>query len=161
MGKTKYPILFVHGMGFRDRKIFSYWGRIPKRLKSEGYVIYFGEQDANGTIEQNGKYIAKKIEKILENETDDKVNIIAHSKGGLDARYAICNCNVSDKVASLTTIGTPHHGSKSINILLKFPVCLIKFFCLIADIILKVLGDGKPNTYAVIKSFSTDYMTEF
>ena len=26
----KYPILLVHGMGFRDDNIINYWGRIPK-----------------------------------------------------------------------------------------------------------------------------------
>ena len=43
--KTKYPILMVHGMGFRDRKYFNYWGRIPKILKENGADIYYGHQD--------------------------------------------------------------------------------------------------------------------
>ncbi len=40
-----------------------------------------------------------------------KVNLIAHSMGGLDARYAICQLGLADRVASLTTIGTPHLGT--------------------------------------------------
>jgi triacylglycerol lipase len=40
-----------------------------------------------------------------------KVNIIAHSMGGLDARYAIGKLHVAGRVASLTTIGTPHRGT--------------------------------------------------
>ena len=51
MKKTKYPILLVHGMGFRDRKILNYWGRIPKKLKENGNIIYYGEQEAHATIE--------------------------------------------------------------------------------------------------------------
>jgi len=39
------------------------------------------------------------------------VNLIAHSMGGLDARYAICRLGLADRVASLTTIGTPHLGT--------------------------------------------------
>jgi triacylglycerol lipase len=39
------------------------------------------------------------------------VNIIAHSMGGLDARYAIAHLGLGPRVASLTTIGTPHHGT--------------------------------------------------
>ena len=39
-----------------------------------------------------------------------KVNIIAHSKGGLDSRYAISKLGSDKYVASLTTINTPHHG---------------------------------------------------
>jgi triacylglycerol lipase len=39
------------------------------------------------------------------------VNIIAHSMGGLDARYAITQLGLRGRVASLTTIGTPHYGT--------------------------------------------------
>lgn len=48
---------------------------------------------------------------------DRKVHLIAHSMGGLDARYAIHH-NLGKKVASLTTIGTPHHGSPIANAVL-------------------------------------------
>ena len=41
----KYPILLVHGMGFRDHKILNYWGRIPKELEKMGCVIE-DERDA-------------------------------------------------------------------------------------------------------------------
>jgi triacylglycerol lipase len=40
-----------------------------------------------------------------------KVNVIAHSMGGLDARYAIAKLGLADRVASLITIGTPHRGT--------------------------------------------------
>lgn len=43
-----------------------------------------------------------------------KVHIIAHSMGGLDARYLLSPANpdnIADRVCSLTTIGTPHQGS--------------------------------------------------
>ena len=29
---TKYPVLFVHGVFFRDTRFFNYWGRIPAEL---------------------------------------------------------------------------------------------------------------------------------
>lgn len=50
--KTRYPILLVHGMGFRDGKI-CYWGRIPKVLEKHGAELYFGGQEANASIERN------------------------------------------------------------------------------------------------------------
>src|SRR5262249_30624835 len=40
-----------------------------------------------------------------------RVNIVAHSMGGLDARYAISELGLSEIVASLTTVGTPHRGT--------------------------------------------------
>ena len=40
--ETRYPILLVHGTGFRDVKGISYWGRIPKALKAHGAAVFFG-----------------------------------------------------------------------------------------------------------------------
>jgi triacylglycerol lipase len=42
---------------------------------------------------------------------DGKVIIIAHSMGGLDARYMISRLGMADRVAALVTLSTPHHGS--------------------------------------------------
>lgn len=39
--KTKYPILMVHGVFFRDSKYLNYWGRIPKELSQNGATIYY------------------------------------------------------------------------------------------------------------------------
>jgi triacylglycerol lipase len=43
--------------------------------------------------------------------TDEPINIVAHSMGGLDARYVITHLGLADQVRSLTTISTPHHGT--------------------------------------------------
>jgi triacylglycerol lipase len=116
-------------MGFRDSKYIGYWGRIPKSLEEIGCKIYFGYQDSNADIETNGKHLAERIDQIIHETGAEKVNIIAHSKGGLDSRYAISSLHMGDKVASLTTISTPHHGSKTVDILMRVPHPLIKFVC--------------------------------
>lgn len=41
----------------------------------------------------------------------EKLNIIAHSMGGLDMRYAISQLELAPYVSSLTTVATPHHGT--------------------------------------------------
>src|SRR5207237_9941038 len=46
-----------------------------------------------------------------------KVNLIGHSMGGLDSRYAVSNLGLGDKVASVTTIGTPHRGSSVADVI--------------------------------------------
>lgn len=50
----------------------------------------------------------------LDAKIDSKVNVIAHSMGGLDARYLISALGET-RVASLTTISTPHAGSRVAN----------------------------------------------
>lgn len=152
---SKYPILLVHGMGFRDRKHLNYWGRIPSLLEENGYKIYYGNQDANGSIENNAKALKKRMEELCLNEGIKKFNVIAHSKGGLDMRYAISKLECGYMVASLTTIGTPHNGSKTIDKLLHFPKIIIRFGCWLTDIFFRLCKDNNPQTYNVINSFKT------
>ena len=123
----RYPVLLVHGMGFRDDQPIGYWGRIPRVLESAGCRIFYGNQDSNASIETNGAHLARRIDEILAETGAEKVNIIAHSKGGLDARYAISTLGMGDRVASLTTMSTPHHGSKTVDLLLRVPDCLVRF----------------------------------
>ena len=107
---TKYPILLVHGVFFRDTKFFNYWGRIPKELEINGATIYYGNHPSAASVADSAVFIKDRILEILEKTGAEKVNIIAHSKGGLDCRYAISKLGIADKVASLTTISTPHNG---------------------------------------------------
>ncbi len=157
----KYPILLVHGMGFRDNPYFSYWGRIPAKLESIGCKIFYGYQDSNADVATNGQHIAQRIREILRETGAEKVNIIAHSKGGLDSRYAISSCDIGDKVASLTTLATPHHGSVTVDRLLSLPDGLVRFAGFCADVWFRVLGDKAPNSYKVFHLLSTDGANSF
>ena len=157
----KYPILLLHGMGFRDDHCIGYWGRIPKTLEEAGYRVCYGHQDSNASIETNARHIAIELEKILINLNTEKVNIIAHSKGGLEARYLATTLGYGDKVASITTLSTPHHGSKTVDHLMRFPNGLIHMGCKVADLWFRGLGDKKPNTFEAINAFKTENARSF
>lgn len=157
----KYPVLMVHGMGFRDRKHINYWGRIPKELEKLGCRIYYGCQDSNASVETNGSVLKSRVEEIIRESGAEKLNVIAHSKGGLDIRYAISTLGIGDKIASVTTINTPHNGSLTVDALLKVPDVLIRLGSKCTDIWMRILGDRKPNTYSAIQSFRTDCAEKF
>ena len=59
--------------------------------------------------------IKRSILEVLTKTGAEKVNLIAHSKGGMEARYMIKVLGMNTHVASLTTISTPHHGSKTMD----------------------------------------------
>lgn len=107
---TRYPILFVHGIFFRDTTFFNYWGRIPKELERNGARIYYGNHPSACSVVDSARHLKWRILEILDETGAEKVNIIAHSKGGLDARYAIAKLDMGEHIASLTTINTPHRG---------------------------------------------------
>lgn len=157
----KYPVLMVHGMGFRDRKHPNYWGRIPKALERLGCRVYYGGQDGNASIETNGKIIAKRIREIIDETGEEKLNVIAHSKGGMEIRYVISTMGLDSQIASVTTMNTPHHGSETVDALMKRFHGLIRFGCRCMDLWMRLLGDKRPNTYEAVQSFTTAYTKRF
>ena len=148
-------------MGFRDSKRIGYWGRIPAALEKEGCRVYFGNQDSNGTVEDNGAFLAERIRRIIKETGAEKLNIIAHSKGGLDVRYAVSTLGMGEYVASLSTISTPHNGSYTMDKLMKLPAWLMKFAGALSDLWLRILGDKHPDAYRVFQSFTTAYAEKF
>jgi len=153
--QTKYPLVLVHGTGFRDRKLLNYWGRVPKALIAEGAQVFYSHQDAWGSIANNAKMVKGAVEAVLLETGADKVNLLAHSKGGLDARYMISVLGMADKVASLTTISTPHHGMKTMDFLQKMPKWVFRFIGVFVNLFFKLLGDERPDFYRVCRQFRT------
>ncbi len=144
--KTKYPILMVHGIFFRDWQIFNYWGRIPAELAKNGAEIYYGKQQSAELIEVSAGEIRDRILQVIEETGAEKVNIIAHSKGGIDSRYAISCLGMDRYVASLITINSPHYGCKFVDkILSKVSDDLLGFVEKRYNKLYTVLGDTKPD----------------
>lgn len=158
---TKYPIFLVHGMGFRNGRFLKYWGRIPKRLRQKGAMVFDSRQDSNGTVESNAVQLAQELDDVLARTGAERVNIIAHSKGGLEARYLISSMGYGDKVASVTTLSTPHHGSETVDILMKLPDVLIRLGCRVTDLWYRLCGDHSPDTYQAISVFRTENARSF
>ena len=158
---TKYPLIMVHGIGFRDIKYINYWGRIPKVLIKNGAKIYYGNQEAWGTVEDNARDIKEEIFKILKENNCDKVNIIAHSKGGLDARYMLSELGMGKYVASLTMISSPHKGSPLLDVLCKLPDSAYRKLCNIIDKYFSKVGDKNPDSYTSSRQLATAYAVKF
>lgn len=60
--RTKYPLLLVHGVFFRDSKLMNYWGRIPAELEANGAVIFYGEQQSAASVEDSAAELAERID---------------------------------------------------------------------------------------------------
>ena len=116
---TKYPILLVHGVCFRDFKHLSYWGRIPRELERNGATVYFGEHQSARPVQASAEELSQRIRQLTGEGKAEKVNIIAHSKGGLDCRWAMRDPDIAARVASLTTVNTPHQGCEYADYLLN------------------------------------------
>ncbi len=116
--RTRYPLLLVHGVFFRDFVHLNYWGRIPAELEKNGAAIFYGNHQSASSVPGSAEELTERIKRITEETGCGKVNVIAHSKGGLDIRYA-CSClDAAPYVASVTTVNTPHRGCEFADFLL-------------------------------------------
>jgi triacylglycerol lipase len=131
MAANNYPIVLAHGIARFDRLRHSiierlhilladrtiapdrthYFRRIRSHLEENGFETYHTSVSWASDVSVRGGELAEDIRAILSSKNHEKVHIIAHSMGGLDARYMLFKEDIADRVASLTTIGTPHLGT--------------------------------------------------
>ena len=158
---TKYPIVLVHGIGCRD-DVGNAWGRIPEYLRNNGFSVFFGNGNAWTSIKNNAEVLKENILKILEKTGSQKVNIIAHSKGGLDARYMISALDMEDKVSSLTTFNTPHRGTVAMDLMTKLvPRFILKIFAKFVNDKGRKMGDKSPDCFTSSEELSSAFCRKF
>lgn len=68
---------------------------------------------------------------------------------------------VGDKAVSLTTISTPHNGSKTVDLLMRFPDIMVKIAGKLTDIVFRLCGNKKLNSYKVFHALITQKASEF
>ena len=159
----KYPVVLVHGIIAHDRRTYlvDFWGRIPDILKENGIDVFLGNTDAWGSCESNAEILKSTIDKTLLLTEAEKVNIIAHSKGGLDSRYLIWKYDYGDKIASLTTVSTPHHGAELADLIFQRKIIHSRIAKNALKIFGELYGDSNPDLYNVNHQLTTDKMKEF
>lgn len=103
------PVLLIHGY-MEDASVWNKWVDLLKKDNIVSFPITFKQSDDKcGSAAEHAKEISIQISKVKEQTKQNKVNIVGHSKGGLDARVYLAN-NTKD-VANLIMIGTPNAGS--------------------------------------------------
>ncbi len=101
------PVLFVHGYVCNRA---AGWALV-RRLRHRGWNVWAVTlEPVYGTIEQWIEPLARAIEALREATGAHTVHLVAHSMGGLAVR-AYLREHGPGRVASVVTLGTPHHGS--------------------------------------------------
>lgn len=113
--ETKYPIVLVHGLfGFDSLAGVDYFYGIPQSLTKDGATVYVAQVSATNSSEARGEQLLNQVETLLAATGAQKVNLIGHSHGGPTARY-VASIR-PDLVASVTSVGGVHKGSKVADI---------------------------------------------
>jgi triacylglycerol lipase len=110
--RLRHPVVLAHGLlGFDVVEVagveHAYFRGLPDLLAAQGCAVHSPRLAAAGSIAERAAALAACVRAL----PDRKVSIVAHSMGGLDARYAIARLGLDDRVAALVTVGTPHQGT--------------------------------------------------
>jgi triacylglycerol lipase len=108
------PIVLAHGLfgftriGIRNWTFSSYFRGIPAALEAAGNRVLLTRVPPIAGVEERARRLGAQIERAFPGE---RVHLVGHSMGGLDARRLLADPAWHDRVLSLTTIATPHLGT--------------------------------------------------
>lgn len=156
-----YPIVLAHGLfGWGNNStVIDYWGGNAAYLTGQGAVVLTPSVTAlNSSASRAAQLKTAILTAMAANNYTGKVHIIGHSQGGLDARYMVSNLSMSSKVATVTTLNTPHQGSPIANIVLAvIPNWALPYVSTIINALSGlVYGDSSQNATAALKLLTTD-----
>ncbi len=121
------PIILVHGLfgfsqlTFGGLKVTDYFREIPEALRRDGHVVPEPPRlNPGGSVAERAQDLKNYLQDVNRGDVFQKqVHIIGHSLGGLDSRFMISKLDMADRVLSLTTLGTPHHGTPLADIVVR------------------------------------------
>lgn len=112
MGKQEL-VLLLHGF-FQTRNI---WDVMEDRLRHDGFAVMSFNLGGllyrfnTHPVDRCAELVAEKVEALASRHGFGHLHVVGHSKGGLIARRWVQHFGGDRRVRSVTTLGTPHHGT--------------------------------------------------
>lgn len=160
--KLTHPVFLCHGYGAIGSVIKSGPLHDPcMTIRSHGVPAIAPNIVPYARIETRAENWIRLIRNFCKDYGYQRVNVVAHSMGGLDMRYALSTLNAAEYVESLTTIATPHHGSSLADLVLKAPESvtekLSEFFDWFGDNMYpKIKSDALGSVEQLTCGYATD-----
>lgn len=160
--KLKYPVFLCHGYGAIGSVVKSGPMHEPcMEIRRHGVAAIAPNIVPYGRIEIRAENWVRLIREFCRDHGYEKVNVIAHSMGGLDMRHALSKMEIAEYVESLTTLATPHYGSSLADLVLKAPEIVTEKLGEIVD----WFGDNvypktKNDALGAVEQLTTSYVKE-
>jgi pimeloyl-ACP methyl ester carboxylesterase len=109
----RHPVVFCHGMlAFSLLRLqlpveVNCFAPLRDFFRQRGIPVLFPQVPPTSGVEER----ASVLRDLIGHWTDEPVNLVAHSMGGLDARFMTAHLGMAKQVRSLTTVSTPHRGT--------------------------------------------------
>lgn len=157
----KYPVLLCHGYGAitalsKPSPLYD----AAMMMRTHNVLAFAPNIVPYAQIETRAESWGILIRQLLNELQCPKLNIVAHSMGGLDIRYAISKLNTASAIESLTTVSTPHHGTSLAELVLGAPQTIRNkiagFLDWMGDY---VYPDTKNDSTASVRQLTREYVT--
>ncbi len=106
-GGYRTPVVLVHGLGGSR----GAWWPMRLYLHAHGRRRLYAFGYEGGSIEEHAGALAGFVSRVLAVTGEERVDIVAHSLGGIIARFAIQRMGLAPHVRTLVTLATPHQGT--------------------------------------------------
>jgi triacylglycerol lipase len=158
----RHPVVFMHGLG-----IFAAVGRKGQmheqamHLRKHGALAFAPNVVPYNTIDVRARAWKGRIQSILDHTGHQDVHLIAHSMGGLDARYMISKLDGFEFVETLTTISTPHRGSSIATQVVEQPDRVRRWITEVMNWLGETAyTDGPADALAAIAELTPEYVND-
>jgi triacylglycerol lipase len=159
---TEQPIVMMHGFGIGAS--FRRGGHLhdeAMHLRSRGVRAVAPNVSPYNTVQARCDMWEDRLEGVLDETGADRLSIIAHSMGGLDARSLISTRGWHDTVDVLVTVATPHRGSPIASLTLDQPEAVRKWLVEMADWVgTHILEDGSADIRKALHELTPEYVTQ-
>ncbi|GIV62563.1 MAG: lipase [Rhodothermaceae bacterium] len=160
--RLRYPVILMHGFGMLAA--FRRGGMLHPmalHLRTHGVLAYAPNVAPYERVPVRARMWKERLEHVLEETGADRVHLIAHSMGGLDARYLISELGAHTMVASLTTIASPHHGTSLANFVLEQPERIHAWIAGLANwVSTAALEEASANFSRAVAELTPEYVCE-
>lgn len=160
---ARYPVVLAHGFDASPTNRWGFHG-VGEALEADGHLVWLASVSPYNAVEVRAAQLAEQVDAVLAGSGAAKVNLVAHSMGGLDCRYLISSLGYGDRVASLTTISSPHRGAPVADLALKLlPGVADKAVNALAEVWGRRFSDlaDDPSLRAALEALSTKRSVSF
>ncbi len=157
---TRFPMLWVHGWtGFENIGPLTYFFGVRDHIEPLGFPMSIAVLDPYNSSEVRGEELALQMDETLLDWRARKLDLIGHSQGGIDSRYAISSLAYGDRVSVLLTVATPHRGTYIMDLALGLvPGGAEEALAFLLNLLGAVSAQAQSDAKASFYSLSETYM---
>ena len=163
---SRYPIVLMHGMAGAESYFdaWTYFYEVRPLLEQVGYAVFTPAVDGLAPSSLRSEQWTEHLDALQAEGWGRRFHLLGHSQGGVDARYMATVLGGFDRIASITTVATPHGGSELADAasgLLDLAPDAAELLEEAVSELTQLIGLGEAELLAATDGMTTSAMDEF